>query len=178
MVLVQESANQLFGVVLFLLFVGIPAAEIALFIVVGGEIGVWATIALVILTAMAGSALIRRQGLRTLTRAQETLARSELPIEEAFDGICLVAGGALLLTPGFFTDGIGLLLLLPPFRALIRRPILQRVTMRMAGQGFRASTSEQPPSGARGPIIDGEFHEVDPRDGSPPRGPTLPPNNP
>ena len=172
MVLIQESANQLFGVILFLLFVGIPAAEIALFIVVGGEIGVWATIALVILTAMAGSALIRRQGLRTLTRAQETLARSELPIEEAFDGICLVAAGALLLTPGFFTDAIGLFLLIPLFRTLIRRPILRRFSMRMAGHGFRA------PTGDRGPIIDGEFHEVDPRDGSGPRGPTLPPNNP
>lgn len=162
----------MFGVVLFLLFVGIPAAEIALFIVVGGEIGVWATISLVILTAMAGSALIRRQGLRTLTRAQETLARSELPIEEAFDGICLVAAGALLLTPGFFTDAIGLLLLVPPLRVLIRRPILRRLTVRMAGPSSRA------PSGERGPIIDGEFHEVDPRDGSAPRGPTLPPNNP
>jgi UPF0716 protein FxsA len=172
MVLVEESANQLFGVVLFLLFVGIPAAEIALFIVVGGEIGVWATIALVILTAMAGSALIRRQGLRTLTRAQETLSRSELPINEAFDGICLVAAGALLLTPGFFTDAIGLFLLVPPFRALIRRPIISRIGARMTGQGFRPQTGE------RGPIIDGDFHEVDPQDPSDPRGPTLPPRHP
>ena len=172
MVLVQESANQLFGVVLFLLFVGIPAAEITMFIVVGGEIGVWATIALVILTAMAGSALIRRQGLRTLTRAQETLARSELPLEEAFDGICLVAAGAFLLTPGFLTDAIGLFLLLPPLRALIRRPILRRFTVHMAGRRFRA------PTGETGPIIDGEFSEVDPRDGSAPRGPTLPPKHP
>ena len=172
MALFQESANQLFGVVLFLLFVGIPAAEIALFVVVGGGIGVWATIALVILTAMAGSTLIRRQGLRTLTRAQETLARSELPLEEAFDGICLVAAGALLLTPGFFTDAIGLFLLLPPLRALIRRPILRRFTVHMAGRGLRTPTSE------RGPIIDGEFSEVDPRDSPAPQGPTLPPKNP
>jgi UPF0716 protein FxsA len=162
----------LFGVVLFLLFVGIPAAEIALFVVVGGEIGVWATIALVILTAMAGSALIRRQGLRTLTRAQETLARSEQPLEEAFDGICLLAAGALLLTPGFLTDAIGLFLLLPPLRALIRRPILRRFAVHIAGRKFRAPTNE------RGPIIDGEFSEVDPRDRSAPRGPTLPPKNP
>jgi UPF0716 protein FxsA len=171
MALVQESANQLFGIVLFLLLVGLPAAEIALFVVVGGEIGVWATIALVILTAMAGSTLIRRQGLRTLTRAQETLARSELPLEEAFDGICLVAAGALLLTPGFLTDAVGLGLLLPPLRTLIRRPILRRFSVHMTGRRFRA------PTGERGPIIDGEFSEVDPQDRSAPRGPALPPSN-
>ena len=171
MVLVQESANQLFGVVLFILFIGIPAAEIMLFVVVGGEIGVWATITLVILTAMAGSALIRRQGLSTLTRAQETLARSELPLEEAFDGICLVAAGALLLTPGFMTDAIGLLLAFPPLRALIRRPILRRFTAHVGGRTFHAQTGE------RGPVIDGEFSEVDPSDESVPRGPALPPKN-
>jgi UPF0716 protein FxsA len=171
MVVVHESANQLFGVILFLLFVGIPAAEIALFIVIGGEIGVWATIGLVILTALVGSALIRRQGLRTLVRAQHTLARSELPIEEAFDGICLVAAGALLLTPGFFTDAIGLFLLIPPFRLLIRGPIIRRLMARMTTQGFGT------PPGDRGPIIDGDFHEVDPGQRPPPRGPTLPPRD-
>lgn len=169
MALVLESANQLFGFILFLLFVGVPAAEIALFIVVGGEIGVWATIGLVLLTAIAGSALIRRQGLRTLLRAQDTLARSELPIEEAFDGVCLVAAGALLLTPGLFTDAIGLLLLVPPFRVLIRRPLLRRLEVRMTAHGFR------PPESDRGPIIDGEFQEVDPAAGPTPRGPALPP---
>ena len=136
---------------LFLLFVGIPAAEITVFIVVGGEIGVWATIALVILTAMAGSALIRRQGLRTLTRAQETLARSELPLEEAFDGICLVAAGALLLTPGFLTDAIGLFLLLPPLRALIRRPILSwwgGLAITSSVRGYELDTLETAVPGA------------------------------
>lgn len=148
------------GLVLFLVFVGVPAAEIALFIVVGGEIGVWSTIALVILTAIAGSALIRSQGLRTLVRAQQTLARSALPIEEAFDGICLVAAGALLLTPGFLTDGLGLLLLFPPLRAAIRRPVLRRL-LRGAAVG-NVGGSPPPPQGD-GPIIDGDFHEVDPR---------------
>lgn len=171
MVFVYESANQLFGLVLFLLFVGVPAAEIALFIVIGGEIGVWATIGLVLLTAIAGSALIRHQGLRTLTRAQDTLARSELPVEEAFVGICLVAAGALLLTPGFFTDAVGLLLLLPPFRALIRGPILRRFQVRMTGH------ANWPPQGGDGPIIDGDFQEVDPQKDPTPRGPTLPPRD-
>jgi UPF0716 protein FxsA len=155
----------LLGLVLFLLFVGIPAAEIALFIVVGGEIGVWSTIALVILTAIAGSALIRRQGLRTLMRAQQTLARSALPIEEAFDGICLVAAGALLLTPGFLTDGIGLALLIPPLRAMIRRPILRRL---LRGVAASSGGAPPPPPTGNGPIIDGDFQEVDPSPGPSP----------
>ena len=159
------------GLVLFLVFVGVPAAEIALFIAVGGEIGVWSTIALVILTAIAGSALIRRQGLRTLVRAQQTLARSALPIEEAFDGICLVAAGALLLTPGFLTDGLGLLLLVPPLRAVIRRPILRRLLRGVAVGG--AGRSPPPPQGD-GPIIDGDFQEVDPRPNPPDSDTQLP----
>jgi len=158
-----------FGLILFLLFVGVPAAEIAIFILVGGEIGVWSTIALVILTAIAGSALIRRQGLRTLIRAQHTLSRSELPIKEAFDGICLVAAGALLLTPGFLTDTAGLLLLVPPLRAIIRGPILRRLHARMTVHGFSA-----PPPPDNGPIIDGDFHEVDPRPNADQDGPRLP----
>ncbi|MDA0368187.1 MAG: FxsA family protein [Proteobacteria bacterium] len=162
----------MFGLILFLLFVGVPAAEIAIFIVVGGEIGVWSTIALVILTAIAGSALIRRQGLRTLIRAQHTLSRSELPIEEAFDGICLVAAGALLLTPGFLTDTIGLLLLVPPLRAMIRGPILRRLQARMTVRGFGAPPPPPPPDD--GPIIDGDFHEVDPRPNTDQGGPRLP----
>lgn len=161
----------MFGLILFHLFVLVPAAEIALFIVVGGEIGVWATIGLVILTAVAGSVLIRQQGLRTLLRAQETLARREVPIEEAFDGICLVAGGFLLLTPGFLTDSIGLLLLLPPFRALIRGPILRRMDLKVSA-GFGGP----PPPPGQGPIIDGEFDDVTPEPGAgsghlPPRRP-------
>jgi UPF0716 protein FxsA len=134
----------LLGLVLFLLFVGIPAAEIALFIVVGGEIGVWSTIALVILTAIAGSAL---------------------PIEEAFDGICLVAAGALLLTPGFLTDGIGLALLIPPLRAMIRRPILRRL---LRGVAASSGGAPPPPPTGNGPIIDGDFQEVDPSPGPSP----------
>lgn len=143
------------GLILFILFVGVPAAEIALFIVIGGEIGVWATLGLVVLTALAGSLLIRHQGMRTLLRAQETLSRREIPVEEAFDGICLVAAGFMLLTPGFFTDSVGLLLLLPPIRALIRRPILRRMQVHVSA-GFGREPSEQ------GPIIDGDYQEVRP----------------
>ncbi len=162
----------MFGLFLLLAFIGVPAAEIALFIVVGGEIGVWPTIGLIILTAVGGSMLIRHQGMRTLLSARETLARQELPLQEAFDGICLVAAGFLLLTPGFMTDSIGLLLLVPPFRTLIRGPIIRRMNVHVA-TGF----GPRPPGGS-GPIIDGDFHEIRPDPDPPSGGPGhLPPRS-
>ncbi|MCZ6846407.1 MAG: FxsA family protein, partial [Alphaproteobacteria bacterium] len=83
-----------------LAFIGVPLVEIALFIKVGGLIGLWPTIAIVIATAVAGTALIRRQGLNTLQRAQQEMDAQRLPVRELFDGICLIFAGAMLLTPG------------------------------------------------------------------------------
>ena len=91
------------GFVLLAAFIGVPLIEIALFIQVGGIIGLWPTIAVVILTAVAGAALLRHQGLGALSRLQETLDRGETPLDPVFDGFCLLAAGMLLLTPGFFT---------------------------------------------------------------------------
>jgi UPF0716 protein FxsA len=83
-------------------------------------IGLWPTIGLVVLTAVAGTWLLRLQGLATLARAQRSMEHNQLPVAELFDGLCLLIAGILLLTPGFVTDGFGLLLLVPPFRALLR----------------------------------------------------------
>ena len=94
---------------LFILLLVVPIVEIALFIKVGGLIGVWPTIGIVIATALAGAALLRRQGLATLRSARASLADNRFPIDEVFDGLCLAVAGALLLTPGFFTDAVGLL---------------------------------------------------------------------
>ena len=93
------------GFVLLAAFIGVPLIEIALFIQVGGIIGLWPTIAVVIFTAVAGAALLRHQGLGALSRLQESLERGEAPLDPVFDGFCLLAAGMLLLTPGFFTDG-------------------------------------------------------------------------
>jgi UPF0716 protein FxsA len=87
-----------------LAFIGVPLIEIALFIQVGDFIGLWPTIAIVIATAMAGTALIRQQGLNTLKRAQQEMAAQRLPMRELFNGVCLLFAGAMLLTPGFLTD--------------------------------------------------------------------------
>ncbi len=146
---------------IFLLLVGIPVIEIALFIEVGGWLGVWPTIGLVVLTALAGSVLLRLQGLAVLARVQASVDAGRLPLSELFDGLCLLVAGIVLLTPGFFTDAIGLLLFLPGLRTLLRG-LATHIALRRgftvdtgpaAGGGFRTDTGGD----GHGPIIDGEW---------------------
>ena len=161
------------GYILFALFVGVPLLEIAVFVAVGGEIGLWPTLGAVVATALAGSVLLRVQGLSTLYRAREHLERGELPVKELFDGVCLVFAGALLLTPGFITDGAGLLLFLPPFRAAIRRG-LGSLAARGAIHTFHAhGPGGGPAARSGGKTIDGDFTVIDEDqdDGDPPRPP-------
>ena len=115
--------------VLFLLFITIPLLELYVLIEVGSGIGGFATIALCLLTAAMGGALIRMQGLSTLVDAQRRMAHGELPADHGFHGLLLALSGLLLFTPGFITDSIGFLLLVPPLRQwLINRfiPISQQ----------------------------------------------------
>ncbi len=105
------------------LFIILPLVEIALFIQVGGLIGTLPTVLLVVATAAAGIALLRHQGLATLRRAQDTLGRGEVPALSLLEGAALLVAGALLLTPGFLTDALGFLLLIPP----LRRRLLARL---------------------------------------------------
>ncbi|WP_339668821.1 FxsA family protein [Dasania marina] len=99
--------------ILFFLFILIPIAEIMLLIEVGDHIGGLNTVALVFLTAIIGAALLRKQGVDTLLRANQRMAQGEIPIKEMLSGIVLAVGGALLLTPGFITDAVGFFCLLP-----------------------------------------------------------------
>jgi UPF0716 protein FxsA len=145
---------------LLLLFaiLALPIVEIAIFIMIGEEIGLWPTIALVLVAAAAGLALFRSQGLAAASRVQRSLAEDRLPVAEAFDGMCVMLAGALLIVPGFLTDAIALALLAPPVRGVLGRAIwrgLQRaegVTIVVSGRARRG--------GRGGPVIDGEFHEV------------------
>lgn len=106
--------------ILFLLFIVIPLIEIALFVQVGDEIGALPTVALVVFTAAVGVLLIRWQGVATLLRARTRMAEGQLPAREMIEGVMLAVAGAFLLTPGFFTDTLGFLLLIPfSRRALI-----------------------------------------------------------
>ena len=104
------------GWILLALLIGVPLIEIYLFVELGGLIGTWPTIGLVVLTAVAGSIMLRAQGRRVLARAQEKMRRGEPPVADLLDGIGLLLAGALLLTPGFLTDGVGFALLLPAAR--------------------------------------------------------------
>ena len=101
---------------LALLIIVIPAIDIGFLLLSGKTIGVLPTIAFIILTGVAGAYLAKREGLQTIKRAQEQLAYGQIPGESVLDGICILIGATLLLTPGFITDLIGFLLLFPPSR--------------------------------------------------------------
>lgn len=105
---------------LLLLFILVPLAELYLFLTLGKHIGIGPTLAIIILTAFLGAALTRSQGARALSNFRRATAEGRLPAREALDGLLILLAGAVLLTPGFLTDTVGFLLLIPPARAVIR----------------------------------------------------------
>jgi UPF0716 protein FxsA len=120
---------------LVLLFIVVPLAELYVIIQVGQAIGVLPTIGLLLLDSVLGAALLRSQGRAVWRRFNLALAEGRVPARETFDGAMVIFGGALLLTPGFVTDVVGLLLLLPPTRAAIRRSAARMVRRRVASGG-------------------------------------------
>ena len=150
------------GLVLLLAMIGVPIVEIAVFLEVGARLGLWPTLATIILTAMAGTALLRQQGLATLQRVRESLEANRFPMAEVFDGLCLLVAGALLLTPGFVTDAAGLLLFVPAVRMALRGAFGRY----LVASGRLDVWTEKPGPFASGggsdTVIDGEYHEVPP----------------
>ncbi len=134
-----------------------------LLIEVGGYIGTLPTVALVMLTAVIGVALLRVQGLATLTRGLARLQQGQLPAQELAEGLLLAVAGALLLTPGFVTDAAGFLLLFPPSRAPAARWLLTRVE----AQGGRAGGARAGSSRGGFTIIEGDFRRHPDDDGRP-----------
>lgn len=120
------------GFWLFLILVGVPIIEIALFIQVGGAIGLLPTLAIVIATAIAGTALMRLQGLKALERLRTSLERGGDPVGPIAHGALILVAGMLLLTPGFFTDTLGVLLLIPAVRDRVIRWGGSRLTVQAA----------------------------------------------
>jgi UPF0716 protein FxsA len=166
----KQTARRIpIGPILLVAFIVVPLAEIAVLIQVGGWIGLWPTLALIVLTAVIGTAMLRHQGLSVLLRAQRQLEEGTIPIVEVFEGFCLVIAGALLLTPGFITDTVGALLLIPPVRAALYRQLRHHFAGQMVGE-------PQPPPGDRpppGPTIEVPFEEIEPdrQDREPPPPP-------
>jgi UPF0716 protein FxsA len=147
---------------LVLLFIVVPIAELYVIIQVGEAIGFLPTIVLLLADAVLGSMLLRHQGRAAWVRFNRALAENRLPHKEVFDGILVIMGGALLLTPGFITDIFGLILLIPPTRALVRAVFSRFVRRRMSMGATVWSIGGSPPRGARRRPAPG---------GPPPRGP-------
>ena len=161
---------------LLIAFIAVPLVEIGVFIQVGGLIGLWPTLAVVVLTAIIGTWLLRQQGLATLGRARAQMDQGVLPTRELFDGICLLFAGALLLTPGFVTDTVGFLLFVPPLRDALRVALARhfqtsgQTRVWVQGEEVYRGPKERPGAGNRGPgggtrrggVIDGDFRDVTP----------------
>ena len=143
---------------LIVLFIIVPIAELALLIQVGQAIGVWWTVLLLIADAILGSWLLRAQGRAAWRRFNDTLAGGGLPHREVIDGVLIIFGGALLLTPGFITDIFGLLFLIPPTRAVMRRLLVRRGMLKLVTS---MPGTASPPNG-RPRDIEGTAVDIDP----------------
>ena len=142
---------------LLLAFIAVPLIEIGLFIQVGGAIGLWPTLLVVLLTAVAGTWLVRSQGLQTIQNLQGSFQNMRNPTEPLVHGAMILLAGALLLTPGFFTDAIGFILLFPPFRLFIMQNI--KTKLKTGNINF----AQRQPSSDDG-IVEGTFRKVSPKD--------------
>ncbi len=148
---------------LFLAFLLVPIIEIALFIQVGGLIGLWPTLAIVVLTAFLGTALVRTQGRMALGELQRTFNNLDDPTEPLAHGAMIILSGVLLLTPGFFTDAVGFALLIPGLRVAVFRYLKSKVTVTHFQMGTGAQFHQRNDPFGQDDVIDGEFTEVHPR---------------
>jgi UPF0716 protein FxsA len=155
---------------LVLLFIVVPIAELAVIIQVGQAIGVWWTIAILVADSILGSLLMRTQGRAAWRRFNDAVQAARVPAREVLDGALVVFGGLLLLTPGFLTDILGLVLLIPPTRALVRAVLVRRLEHRMVAAARRPRPGPRPrPYDVEGTAIDAESDRLDraPREEAP-----------
>jgi UPF0716 protein FxsA len=159
---------------LVVIFILVPIAELYVIIQVGGAIGVIPTLVLLLADALLGSMLLRHQGRAAWIRFNRALAENRLPHKEVFDGVLIIFGGALLITPGFITDIFGLILLIPPTRAIVRAVMSRIVRRRMALGGgatfWTMGRTQGPPRRRPAPEGPGPSRGRQP----PPRGPDDP----
>jgi UPF0716 protein FxsA len=147
---------------LIVLFIVVPIAELYVIIQVGEAIGLWPTLALLLADALLGSFLLKHQGRGAWRRFNEALAQRRFPGKEVVDGLLIVVGGTLLLTPGFLTDIVGLVLLIPPTRAIVRG-LLRRFTVgrfMVVGMPGGRGPNQGPTAGTRDYDFDATAEEV------------------
>lgn len=148
---------------LFIAFVIVPIVEITLFLKVGSLIGIPATIALILLTAIAGTMLVRSQGLQVISKIQQSAQRGEAPVDALVQGACVLAAGLLLLTPGFATDALGFALLIPPVRSFVISRVWKVIEPHVVTTTVQTTSwqEERQPRRPNGKIIEGEAVEIE-----------------
>ncbi|HKR48873.1 MAG TPA: FxsA family protein [Pseudonocardiaceae bacterium] len=147
-------------VILLILLVA-AIIELAVLIAVGNAIGVLATIGLLILASLVGAALLRREGIRTLVAFREALRTRRPPHRELIDGMLIATAGVFIVLPGFVSDVLGLLLLLPPTRALVRRRMMRSAGLRTTA-GLYTTGPQTPVRFAPGAVVEGEVVDEPP----------------
>ena len=152
MILKKERAAMWF-IIIFLI---LPLAEIATFIQVGEIIGTPSTLLMCLITAVIGGYFVRQQGIQTLFKAQNHMRSGQMPVQEMFDGVCLIATGAMMITPGFVTDTIGFLLLIPAVRIILKGFLVR--TGRFSMHSNFSSSHHQ--SYEDSSVIDGDFEHI------------------
>lgn len=145
---------------LLIAFIAVPMIEIALFISVGGAIGLGWTLLIVLLTAVIGTWLVRSQGLQVLGQVQSSFNELRDPTEPLAHGAMILFSGALLLTPGFFTDAIGFALLVPGVRQMVFRQVRSRIKVQRFATHGAAGQQSTRPAYPQEDVIEGEFHEI------------------
>jgi UPF0716 protein FxsA len=146
---------------LLIAFIAVPLIEIGLFIQVGGAIGLWPTLLIVLVTAILGTFLVRTQGAMALGQLRSSFSDMRDPTEPLVHGAMILFAGALLLTPGFFTDAVGFALLVPAFRSAAFRYIKARVNIQSFGTHSGPQHPDGPPRGpVRDDVIDVDYHEI------------------
>jgi UPF0716 protein FxsA len=152
---------------LFLAFLMVPLIEIGLFIQVGGLIGLWPTLLIVVLTAIAGTFLVRTQGVQAIQSLRRSLSELDDPTVHLAHGAMILVSGALLLTPGFFTDAVGFLLLVPGVRLWVMKQARKRMNVQTFTVGPDGPVPPGSTHGTRGRprgdrVVEGEYTDVTP----------------
>lgn len=147
----------------FVIFILIPLAEVLVFMRVSDVIGLGTALFMALFTAIVGGAVVRHQGIQTLTKAQKNMHSGQLPSQELFDGLCIVAAGATLITPGFITDALGCALLIPAFRNILRKNLSKhaRFQTNMHHQGTTHNGQGTYKYGGQDDVIDVTYETID-----------------
>lgn len=158
------------GSAAFAIMIVVPILEIAVFILVGRTIGLWPTLVGILSTTLIGTMIIRHQGIGLIAEARKSIAAGEPPMGEVLEGLALLAAGVLLITPGFITDVLGFLVLVPSIRRRLAGMILTQATRRAEMQARAARAAAESGGGGARPggrsgapmTIEGEWREVEP----------------